>query len=58
MIFPNVIENVCKHYNNAYVLHGDKRYGSQVADIITTILNTKIYLKQLFWVVRNKLWNS
>jgi len=34
MIFPNVIENVCKHYNNAYVLVEINDIGGQVADII------------------------
>ena len=34
MIFPNVIENVCKYYNSAYVLVEINDIGGQVADII------------------------
>ena len=34
MVFPNIIENVCKYYNKAYVLVEINDIGGQVADIL------------------------
>ena len=45
MIFPNVIENVCKHYNNAYVLLEINDIGGPVADIIHYNLEYEILFK-------------
>jgi hypothetical protein len=34
MLFPNVIQNVCRHYNDAFILVEINDVGGQVADIL------------------------